>query len=99
MGSRLELQTLLEGITQYVYFQPPATVSMQYPCIVYHRDYAYVDFADNSPYKRCKRYVVTIIDRNPDSTIPDQIAELPMCTFQRYFAKDNLNHDVYNLYF
>ena len=37
---RLELQDLLETVlgSQYVYFQPPATLRMRYPCIVYARD-------------------------------------------------------------
>lgn len=72
---------------------------MQYPCIVYARDDAITDFADNKPYTYTKRYQVTVIDRNPDSDIPDKVAQLPMCLLNRYFAADNLNHDVFNLYF
>lgn len=101
MGTRLELQTLLESIlaTGNVYFQPPETLKMQYPCIVYNRDYAVTKFADNKPYANTKRYIVTVIDRNPDSLIPDKIAELPMCLFVRHLTVNNLNHDIYNIYF
>lgn len=45
------------------------------------------------------RYTVTIIDRNPDSAIPNKVAELPLCSFNRFYTADNLNHFVYNLYF
>jgi hypothetical protein len=72
---------------------------MAYPCIVYQRDNAITDFADNIPYRYKKRYQVTVIDKNPDSDIPDKVAGLPMCTFYRFFVADNLNHDVYVLYF
>lgn len=82
-----------------VYFQPPSNVSMKYPCIVYRRDYAKAEFADNEPYKHRKRYQVTVIDPNPDSDIPDKVAKLPMCSFDRFFTADNLNHDIYNLFF
>jgi hypothetical protein len=101
MAPRVELQTILEGVlgTGNVYFQPPPSLQMQYPCIVYKRDDAQTDFAGNKPYLYSKRYQVTVIDRNPDSHIPDRIAELPMCLFDRFFAADNLNHDVFNLYF
>lgn len=101
MGQRLELQTLLETIlgSRNVYFQPPANVQMQYPCIVYNRDNADTKFAGNKPYRNVKRYQVTVIDRNPDSVIPDKIAALPMCSFNRFFTADNLNHDVYTLFF
>lgn len=99
--SRLELQTLLEGIlgSEHVYFQPPASVQMQYPAIVYNRDNADTSFAGNSPYRRVKRYQVTVIDRNPDSEIPDRVAALPMCSYNRFFTANNLNHDVFQLYF
>jgi hypothetical protein len=42
---------------------------------------------------------VTVIDRNPDSEIPDKVAALPMTLFNRWFAADNLHHDVFNVYF
>jgi hypothetical protein len=101
MAQRLELQTLLVDIlgTNNVYFQPPPTVQMTYPCIVYKRDFANTEFAGNKPYNHVKRYQVTVIDRNPDSDIPSHIAELPMCIFDRFFTADNLNHDVYKLFF
>ena len=99
MAPRLQLHELLVSITPNVYFQPPTNVSLQYPCIVYKRDFIKSIFADNDPYHLRKRYMVTVIDRNPDSLIPDKIAALPMCLFNRFYTADNLNHDVFNLFF
>lgn len=101
MGLRVDLQALLEEIlgTRSVYFQPPSNVQMQYPAIVYKRDAAETLFANDLPYRYTKRYAVTVIDRNPDSDIPDKIAALPMCTYSAEFANDGLNHTVFNLYF
>lgn len=99
MAQRLQLQTVLESLCSHVYFQPPANVQIQYPCIVYQRDNAHTEFAGNSPYRYSKRYQVTVIDRDPDSNVPDKVAALPACIFNRYFAVDGLNHDVFNLYF
>lgn len=96
---RAQLQILLKTLTPNVYFQPPENVKIEYPCIVYERDFADTKFADNRPYLHTKRYAVTVIDTNPDSTIPDQVAELPMCVFNRFFTAGNLNHDVFSLYF
>lgn len=99
---RLLLQSLLEGLVPdggKVYFQPPTNTQMVYPCIVYKRDNVETLFADNNPYRSTKRYQVTIIDRNPDSTISDKVAALPLCAFDRFYTADNLNHDVYNLFF
>lgn len=101
MGSRLELDTLLRSIlgSDNIYFQPPESISLKYPCIIYNRDYIKTEFANNSPYTLGLRYSVTVIDKNPDSVIPNNIAALPKCTFERHFTADNLNHDVFNLYF
>lgn len=104
---RLQLQTLLENLMKEVtgntkanvYFQPPENLKLEYPAIVYNRDRVNTEHAGNFPYLQTKRYAVTVIDRDPDSLIPDAIAKLPMCSFSRHFKADNLNHDVYSLYF
>lgn len=103
---RLQLQSLLETLMGNepeqrlkVYFQPKPKAVLTYPCVVYHRDQARNKFADNRPYRHTKRYMITVIDQNPDSEIPDKIAALPMSTFQRSFSTDNLTHDIYSLYF
>lgn len=101
MGQRLQLQSLLETVlgSRNVYFQPPANIQMQYPCIVYSRDKADTKFADDIPYRYTKRYQVTVIDQNPDGLIGDKVADLPMCLYDRFFTADNLNHDVFTLFF
>jgi hypothetical protein len=101
MAPRLELQALLRSVlgSDNVYFQPPPTVTMQYPCIVYSRDDRDTRHANNQPYAHRIGYQVTVIDRNPDSLIPDKVADLPFCEFQRTYTADNLNHDVYKLFF
>lgn len=101
MGTRLQLHQMLSDVlgTDHVYFQPPASVKMRYPCIVYQRTSGYTRFADDRPYKFKKRYQVTYIDSDPDSEVVDRIAMLPMCTYDRHYTSDNLNHDTFNLYF
>jgi hypothetical protein len=101
MAQRLELHALLVSISEIdnVYFQPPPTLQMKYPCVVYRRDYELFNHADDLAYLRRKRYLVTVIDSNPDSNIPDKIAELPLCTYDRFYTAENLNHDVYKLFF
>ncbi len=102
MGSRLELQTLLEslmGPDPHVYFQAPTNYQMEYPCILYQRDNSWSTFADNRPYARAKRYQVTVIDRNPDSELADKVEDLPYCSIDRYYPADGLNHFVFTLFF
>jgi len=103
MGTRLELQAVFEGIMpiehKNVYFQPPPSLKMSYPCIVYERSTIQTEYADNGSHLLFDRYEATVIDRDPDSTIPKQVAMLPLCSHDRFFAVDNLNHDVFTLFF
>jgi hypothetical protein len=98
---REEFQAILEGCAgnSNVYFQPPASIQMQYPCIVYQRYRGVTTFADNAPFHHTTRYQVTVIDPDPDSPIPLRVAALPMSTMDRFFIVDDLNHDVYNIYY
>lgn len=106
MGQRLQLQTLLEQLLGVepekkirVYTQPPANTKMVYPCILYERDDAETEFADNHPYRHTWRYMVTYIDHDPDSPVPDLIARLPLSSFSRHYEVAGLNHDVFSLYY
>lgn len=99
MGQRLQLHEQLLKLVPNVYFQQPPSTGMTYPCIIYKRDAEQVEHANDSIYRQKKRYQVEVIDRNPDSLIPDKVSRLPYCSFSRFFVVDNLNHDVYNLYF
>ncbi|QJD49600.1 hypothetical protein HWD32_gp22 [Gordonia phage Secretariat] len=96
---RIELQEKLKELVPNVYFQPPNGLKMQYPCIVYSRDNMDVSYADNGPYRHATRYEVTVIDQNPDSAIVEKVAMLPKTSYTRFFTADNLNHDVFTLYF
>ena len=106
--SRLELQAMFEAIPGLahddlldgpaVYYQPPATVLMQYPCIRYSYDGAEKLHADDMGYISRPRYSVVVIDPNPDSEIRDRVAELPACRVERPYVADNLYHYSFTIY-
>lgn len=83
-----------------VYFQPP-TEGMVYPCIKYERSgLSSRHDADNIRYLTYKRYDVTVMDRDPDSLIPDQVEALPHSRHDRSFkGPDGLNHFVFVVFF
>lgn len=101
MNRRLKFHEILVGAlgSDNVYFQPPSTVKMQYPCIVYSRNSVETKYADNLPYSDRVCYTVIIIDPDPDSEIPSRVGTLPLCRFDRHYTADNLNHDVYSVYY
>ena len=101
MNRRLELHELLcEALeSRQVYFQPPTNVGMQYPAIVYSRDDIQNNFADNDVYLQHYMYQVIVIDKDPDSAIVQKVSLLPKCKFDRHYVADNLNHDVFTIYY
>lgn len=98
---RIELQKILENImgNRNVYFQPPETVKLKYPCIVYNRSDIDIVHADNTVYKTKNLYSLMLMDRNPDSEYTDKLSSLPYCNFDRHYAADNVNHDIFTIYF
>lgn len=101
MGSRLELQTLLEDIlgSRNVYFQPPESVKMSYPAIVYSLDSVDNTHANDGVYNSVNRYAVTVITYDPDSDLVNKMTSLMLCRFDRHYTADNLNHYNFTLYF
>lgn len=101
MGTRLELHEVLCNIigSRNVYYQPPESIKMNYPAIVYSRNDISNKHGDDIPYMQSVSYQVTVIDKDPDSTIVNDIVKLPYCRFNRHFTSDNLNHDVFTLYY
>ena len=102
MGNRTDLHEILKGVlgSNNVYFQAPTNTSIKYPCIMYKRNDTKTLFSDNVPSRLLKRYSITVIDANPDSSIPDMIAQLPTAIQDRpMYVTDGLYHSVYNIYF
>ena len=83
----------------HVYFQPPEGYRIEYPCIVYERDRIHSTFADNRHYVHNHSYLLTVIDRMPDSPILEKVVSLPSCRHDRHFVNDNLHHDAFTLFF
>lgn len=82
-----------------VYYQPPASVKMQYPAIVYSRSNIVDIHADNLKYKQDYAYDIIVIDYVADSEIVATIAKLPYCRFNRHYVSDNLYHDSFTIYY
>lgn len=99
MVLRDPLQEILELIVPNVYFQPPPDLQMVYPAIRYERARADTAYADNTPYRSTKQYQLILISLSPDNPAFESLISLPMCSHERFYVADNLNHDVFNIYF
>ena len=97
---RLQFQKRLESIdgVKKVYFQPPPSVKMVYPCIRYARSIIKNEYANGRPYLEGTDYEVFVIDANPDSKIVDEVARLPYCQHTNHYCADGLHHDRFRIY-
>lgn len=98
MRTRLDLDEVLRALCDNVYYQPPESVRMKYPAIRYSRYDIDQQHADNIPYMQSPAFQVIVIDPDPDSKIVDGVASLSMCSYDRHYEADNLNHDVFTIY-
>ena len=96
---RVDLQYLLEDIAgkKHVYFQPPESIKLKYPAIVYQLLTINNSHADNLVYAQKNAYQITVIDHDPDSVISKRVSKLPTCRMIRAFSSDRLNHFIYAL--
>lgn len=102
MNRRLELQSKLESILgeSHVYFQPPASVKILYPCFVYRIGSGDAKYANNMAYSYVNSYDVLYITKRPDLDMIDQVLrELPMCRLNNTYCSEGLNHYAFTLYF
>ena len=72
---------------------------MKYPAIVYKRTRPNTKHANDKLYLSKQGYQVTVIDEDPDSEIVKKMIEFPMSSFNNHFVVDNLNHDVFSIYY
>lgn len=106
MGRRHDLTELLraqfpediQDPERRVLFQPPATVKLEYPCIIYKLSDMPAIWSGNLPYHWERCYEVTLISRNPQEPMAEKLVALRVSKFERYFAADNLHHFVYKIY-
>lgn len=101
MGTRLDLQDKLVELlgSKHVYYQPPESVKIEYPAIVYSKNNLRITRADDSVYSKRTQYEIIVIDKRPDNPVVDKLLNTPYCSYDRHYNSDNLNHDVLTLYF
>lgn len=102
MNRRLQLHNKLVELlgSANVYYQAPASVKMEYPCIRYSTSEIDSKHADNRNYVNTKGYSLVVISKKPDEQVIEKILEeLPMSSFDRHYVSDNLNHDVIRIFF
>lgn len=99
---RLNLQSILETIlgSDEVHFQPPQSVKLKYPTIIYNKGTPGQRHANNQHYIHVPRYDLMVIERDPDSDLANRILkQFPCSLFDRKYTADNLYHTAITIYY
>lgn len=101
MATRLDLHNaLLELGFENVYFQPPQSIKMKYPCLVYSLNPGRFNRADDAVYLHINQYTLTFIHSDPDDPRTEMLVNaFTYMSFNRRFVNDNLYHDAFTLYY
>ena len=101
MKTRISLQRKFEDLlgSKNVYFQPPESLKMKYPCIRYSLSDIDKRPGDNIAYSMTNCYDVIYISEDPENEVVRKILEMPMSSFDRHYISNNLYHDVIKLYY
>lgn len=91
-----KLKTIIGS--EAVYYQPPESLKMKYPCVVYNLSSLNQKYGDNKLYLYNRCYEVTIICYDPINTYQEKMLELEKVRFNRHFVSDGLNQYSYTIF-
>lgn len=95
---RGRMHTLFKRITKNVYYQPPSSIRLEYPCIVYQPVSVETQSANDIGYLNTTSYQITVIDRDPESLIPYEILNsFSKGRLEQMYTTDNLHHTTINI--
>lgn len=102
MERRLKLQMELSKIlnSDHVYFNPPETIKLQYPCIIFKKKGANLKKADNRVYRKTSQYqLIYIRDKNDELMENKLLDAFPMISEGVSYTSQNLLHTPYTLFY
>lgn len=103
IDQRLQLHELLcniEGVKK-VYYQPPSSEKLWYPCIIYKCDSFDTMYANNKRYLAFPRYTLTLIDYDVESELVERVLSLSdgcHVSLDQTYSSDGLFHWAFTLY-
>lgn len=100
LDRRAKLSAMLHEVlgSDKVHFEPPETIKMEYPAIVYNKSGQRTVRANDGRYLVYDRYTITFIHKDADSETTESIGDLPYCELDRQYTADDLYHDVFTIY-
>lgn len=95
---RADIQKMLEefqealGESPHVYFQPPDSAKLTYPCFIYSYSDVTILYANDRAYMKQEEYIVKYITKKADPDMLDSLLMTTQLRFDRHYTADNLHH-------
>jgi hypothetical protein len=91
----------LKEITELtnVYYDPPESVLMEYPAIVYKKTNMPARYANNKKYIKRLAFEVKVIAEDADTKYVDLINDMDFSHYDRHYVAYDLHHDVFTIIF
>lgn len=88
----------LKTYTPNVYYQPPSSKTLQYPCIVFSRENVDQTYANDKIYFLRQNWQIKCISTDSEWDVPKRLLEsMQFIEFDRTYPADNLYHTILNL--
>lgn len=99
--TRIGLHEKLCGIlgSTNVYYDPPESIKLKYPCIIYHQTSGDHAYSGNKTYLYTPSYEITTISKDADDNFVERmVSEFEMIRHGSRYTAENLYHDTFTLY-
>lgn len=87
------------GLDVNIYFEPPRSISVKTPNILYKLDRSKPIYGDNKAYVDIAEYTVIFRTKEPCCIIHNDLLKLGQSSFVSKYTKDGLNHYQYKIYY
>lgn len=100
MATFKEARAILSKIVGHdrVYFQPPESIKMAYPAVVFHLSDLAATRGSNTVFSMRDRYTVTVMDKQPFPEYLYDLQRVPYTSLDTTYRVNGLNHFVYTMY-
>lgn len=102
MDDRLKLQLILESIDPKakVYYQPPSSLSIVYPCMIYKDAPSHINRASDGLYRYVRCYELSYISKSPNMEISKEIlSRFNYSKMNSSYVSDGLIHSIFTIYY